>query len=40
MVDKIEEKPSSENVLVLTEWKKDWHNLAFPSLIQKIQKLD
>lgn len=40
MVDMIDEKPSSENVLVLTEWKKDWHSIAFPNLIQKIQKLD
>jgi DNA helicase HerA-like ATPase len=40
MVDKIESKPSSENVMVLTEWKKDWYDLAFPKLIQKIQKLD
>lgn len=40
MVDKIEQKPSSEDIPVLTEWKKDWHNLAFPSLVQKIQKLN
>jgi len=40
MVDIIQDKPSSEDVQVLQEWRKDWHEVAFPSLVKKIQKLD
>lgn len=40
MVDKIEQKPSSEDVPVLLEWRKDWHDVAFPNLVLKIQKLN
>ena len=40
MVDNIVRKPSSENVLVLTKWRKYWHNLAFPDFVKRIQKLN
>ena len=40
MIDNIEQKPSSEDVLVLREWRKDWHDVAFPNLIQRIQKIN
>jgi len=40
MVDKIKQKPSSEDVPVLQEWRKDWHNIAFSGLVKKIQRTD
>ena len=38
MVDKIDPKPSSEDVDVLTAWRKDWHDISFLNIIKKIQR--
>lgn len=39
MIDKIEHKPSSENIAVLSEWRKDWITLVLDNLANKMQKL-
>jgi len=37
-IDNIEKKPKSIDIDVLTEWQKDWYNLDFNPIIQKLQK--
>ena len=37
-IDNIENKPKSIDVDVLTEWQKDWFELDFGPIIQKLQK--
>lgn len=37
-IDTIENKPKSIDVDVLTEWQKDWYDLNFGPIIQKLQK--
>lgn len=39
-IDNIKNKPKSVDVDVLTEWQKDWYDLNFTPIIEKIQKLD
>ncbi|MCP5004712.1 MAG: ATP-binding protein [Planctomycetes bacterium] len=38
MVDKVDPKPSSKDVHVLTEWRKDWVNVLFERLIKGIKR--
>lgn len=37
-IDSIEKKPKSIDIDVLTEWQKDWYELDFTPIIQKLQK--
>lgn len=37
-IDKIENKPKSIDINVLTEWRKNWYELDFKPIIQKLQR--
>jgi len=38
-VDKVSPKPHSDDVKVLHEWRKDWHDVAFGKLVRRMQKI-
>ncbi len=38
VVDDVDPKPKSEDVGVLTEWRKDWYEVAFADLTKRVQR--